>query len=86
MESLTYFDSSFFQVFGCFLGPGSFDNPKGRIICKQTFLLITFGGIGFIPIATITPTTYLGSWAFVVSIIVVRFVVNQQPFLFETLA
>jgi len=35
--------------------------------------------------ATITPTTYLGNWAFVTSIVVARFMVDQQSFLFETL-
>jgi hypothetical protein len=36
--------------------------------------------------ATITPTTYLGNWAFVTLITVIRFMIDQQPFLFETLA
>jgi hypothetical protein len=35
--------------------------------------------------ATIAPITYLGNWAFVASIIVVRFMVDQRPFLLETL-
>jgi hypothetical protein len=46
---------------------------------------MTFGGIGLILIATITPTTYLGSWAFVVLIIDVRFMV-EHIFLLKTLA
>jgi hypothetical protein len=46
---------------------------------------MTFGVIGLIPTATITSTTYLGSWAFIASIIVVRFMVNQRPFLLEAL-
>jgi hypothetical protein len=47
---------------------------------------MTFGGIEFIPMGTITLTAYLGSWAFVISIIVVRFMVDQCPFLIEALA
>jgi hypothetical protein len=35
--------------------------------------------------ATIAPTFYLRSWALVVSIIAVRFMVDQHPFLFEAL-
>jgi len=31
----------------------------------------------------IAPTTYLGNWAFVTSIIVAKFMVDQPPFLFE---
>ncbi len=37
MESFTSFDSSLFQMFGCFLVLGSFDNRKGRIVRKQAF-------------------------------------------------
>jgi len=86
IKYFTSFYSSFFQVFGCFLGPWSFDNPKGLLTHKQGILLITFGGIGFIPTATIGPTTYLRNWALVASIIVIRFIVDQHPFLFEALA
>jgi hypothetical protein len=46
---------------------------------------MTFGGIGLILIATITPTTYLKSWAFVVLIIDVRFMV-EHIFLLKALA
>jgi hypothetical protein len=34
---------------------------------------------------TIAPTTSLRSWILIVAIIVVRFMVDQCPFLFETL-
>jgi hypothetical protein len=59
---------------------------EGPLSHKQTSFPITFNGIGFIPIATITPTTYLRKWAFVASIIAVRFMVDHRPFLIETLA
>jgi hypothetical protein len=72
-------------VFGHLLGLKSFNNPKRPLTCKQTSLPITFGGIELIAIATITPTTYLGSWAFVIPMIVTRFMVDQCPFLFEAL-
>jgi hypothetical protein len=68
------------------LGSRSFDSPKGPLARKQAFLPIVFGSICFIPTTTITPTTYLKRWAFVVSIIVVKFMVDQHPFIFETLA
>jgi hypothetical protein len=73
---------------GRLVGPrsGSFDNPKGLIACKQTFLPITFISIGFILMAIIALTTYLGSWALITLIIVIMFMVDQCPFLFETLA
>ncbi len=86
INSLISFYSSLLQMFGCLLGPWSFDSPKGPLTHKHAFLPIIFNGIEFIPIATIAPITYLGSWALVVSIIVVRFMVDQQPFFLETLA
>jgi hypothetical protein len=65
-------------VFGRLLGPKSFDNLKGLIAHKQGFIPITFGGIAFISIATIALIAYLRSW-------VSNFMVDQHPFLFETL-
>jgi hypothetical protein len=52
---------------------------------KHVSLPITFGGIELILIVTIFLTTYLKSWVFVVSIITVRFMVDQCPFLFKAL-
>jgi hypothetical protein len=72
-------------MFGCLLVSGSFDNPKGTLDHKQTSLPITFGGVGLILTFTIAPTTYLGNWALVALIIVVRFMVDQHPFLLEAL-
>jgi hypothetical protein len=68
-------------VFGHLLGLRTLNSRKGPSIHKQTFFPITFDGIGLIPTAT-----YLGSWAFVASTIIVRFMVNQHPFLLEALA
>jgi hypothetical protein len=73
-------------MFGCLLDLKSINNPKGPLTCKQTFLPIAFSGIELIPITTITPTTYLGSWAFVILIIATRFMNDQCPFLLEALA
>jgi len=73
-------------VFGCLSSPRSFDSQEGPLAYKETSLPIAFGGIGFIPTTTITPTTYLGSLALVASIIIVRFMVDQHPFLLEALA
>jgi len=53
---------------------------------KQTSFPIIFNGVGLISTSTITPTTYLGNWAFIILIIGVRSMVNQPPFLFEALA
>ncbi len=72
-------------MFKCLLGPKSFDSLEGPVANKQTFLPITFGGIRLIPIATIAPTTYLRNWAFIISIIVAKFMVDQRPFLLEAL-
>jgi hypothetical protein len=72
-------------VFGHLLGLGSFDSLEEPLACKQAFLPITFGNIGFILTITIAPTTYLGSWALVASIIDVRFMVDQCFFLLEAL-
>jgi len=48
IESLASFDSSFFQMFKCLLGPKSFDNLEGLLAHKQTSLSVTFGGIELI--------------------------------------
>jgi hypothetical protein len=63
-------------MFRCLLGPRSFDNLDGPLTHKQTSFLITFGGVRLILTSTIAPIAYLRSWAFVVSIIIVRFMVD----------
>jgi hypothetical protein len=73
-------------MFRHLLGSKSFDSPKRLLVHKQTFFLITFNGIMLIPTTTITPTTYLKSWAVVALIIVFRFMVDHRPFLLESLA
>jgi hypothetical protein len=65
----------------CLLGPRSFDSLEIPLVHKHAFLPITFGGIELISTTTIATTIYLRN--FVTSIIVVRFVVNQCPFLLE---
>jgi hypothetical protein len=72
-------------MFGCLLGPRSFNSLEGPLVRKQASLPITFGGIRVISTSIIAPTTYLGSWALVTSIIVASFMVDQRPFLFEAL-
>jgi hypothetical protein len=86
VDSFTSFDSSFLQVFGHFLGLGYFNSPKLLLPYKQAYFPITFNGIMLIQTTTITPTTYLRSWALVALIIVARFMVDHHPFLFEPLA
>jgi hypothetical protein len=76
IESLISFDFSLHKVFGCPLGSRSFDNPKGPSVHKQASLLITFNGIKLISTFTIALIAYLRNWALVVSIIVVRFMVD----------
>jgi hypothetical protein len=83
-EVFISFDSSFLQMFGCLLGPRSFDNPKGPLTHKQVSFPITFNGVKLLSTSTIAPTTYLGSWAFIVLVIVVRFMVDQRPLFLET--
>jgi hypothetical protein len=85
-KSLISFDFSLLQMFGHLLGLGSFDSLEGFIVCKQISFLITFGGVELISTSTITPTSYLRDWTFVALIIVVKFMVEQCPFLFEALA
>jgi hypothetical protein len=63
-------------MFGHLLVPKSFDSLKRLLAYKQAHLPMTFSGIELIPIATITPTTYLGSWGLVISIIATRFMVD----------
>jgi hypothetical protein len=84
-KSFISFDFSLLQMFGRLLGPRSFDSPKGPLVCKQASLPIIFSGVGLISTSTITPTIYLRSWAFLISIIATRFMVNQHPFLLEAL-
>jgi hypothetical protein len=85
IESLISFDSSLHKMFGHLLGLRPFDSLKGPLARKQTSLPITFNGIGLILTFTIAATTYLGSWAFVIWVIVVRFMVDQNLFLLKTL-
>ncbi len=73
-------------MFGHLLGLGFFDILKGLLTHKQTSLPITLGGIKLILTSTIAPINYLGSWAFIVSIIAIKFMVNQNPFILEALA
>jgi hypothetical protein len=63
-------------MFGCLLGPRSLDSLEGLLARQQASLPITLSGVGFISTSTITLTTYLGSWVLVISIIVVRFMVD----------
>ncbi len=86
IECIYIFYSSLLQMFGCVLGPRSFDNPKGPLTCIQASLPIIFGGIELTLTSTIALTTYLRSWAFITSIIIIRFMVDQHPFLLEALA
>jgi hypothetical protein len=75
----------FHKMFGRLLGLRSFDISKGPLVHKQTSLPITFDGVGLVLTSIITPTTYLRNWAFVISIIFARFMVDQCPFLLEAL-
>jgi hypothetical protein len=84
-KSLISFDFSLLQMFGCILGPWSFDSLKRPRVCKQTSFLITFSGVEFILTSTIAPTTYLGNWTFVISVIAIRCMLDQHPFLLEAL-
>ncbi len=82
---LISFDSSFHKVFGRFLGLRSFDSLKELFVCKQTSFPITFDGVKFILTSTIAFATYLKSWAFIISVIVVGFMVHQHPVLLKAL-
>jgi hypothetical protein len=66
------------------LGISWVQNPL--IAHKQISFPIAFGGIRLILTTTIAPATYLGKWAFIVSIITIKFIVDQHPFLLEALA
>jgi hypothetical protein len=74
-----------FYRLGCFDVCDTYNSLERPLTRKQAFLLITFDGIGFILIVTIAPIAYFGSWAFVVSIIAIRFMVDQHPFFLEAL-
>jgi hypothetical protein len=86
IKSLTSFDSSLLQVFGHLLGPRSFNNPKGSLAHKQSSFPMTFNGIELILTTTIALVANLGNWVLVISVIAIRFMVDQRPFLLETLA
>ncbi len=85
IEPFISFHSSLFQMFGSFLGPRSFDNLEGPLACKQVLFPIFFYGIRLMLMTIIAPTTYLGNWAFVALIKVVRFMVDQLRFLLKAL-
>jgi hypothetical protein len=85
IDSFYSFDSSFFQVFRWLLHLRSFYSLERTLAHKQASFPIVLGSIKFLTTITIAPTIYLGEWALIVSIIIVRLMVNQHPFLFETL-
>ncbi len=78
IKSFISFDYFLLKVFGR-------DSLEKPLIPKQASFPITFGGVRFILTSTITHVAHLGNWAFVTSIIVVRFMINQCPFLLEAL-
>jgi hypothetical protein len=79
-KSLISFNSSFLQVFGHLLGPRSFDILERPIVHKQVSFPITFDVVKLILTVIITPIAYLRNWAFVVLVIITRFMVDQCPF------
>ncbi len=84
-ESFISFDYSLHKMFGHLFGLRSFHSPKGFLACKQASLSITFNGIGLILTSTIAPIAYLRNWALITVVIVIRFMVDQCPFLLEVL-
>jgi hypothetical protein len=72
-------------VFGQFLGLRSLDGLERPLAYKQASFLINLGGIGLILTSIIALIAYLGSWAFVISIIAAKFMVDQHPFFLEGL-
>jgi hypothetical protein len=85
IKSIIFLDSSLHKMFGRLLGPRPFDSLEGLLAHKQASFPITFGGAGPILTFTITPIAYLGNWAFVVSVILTRFMVVQHFLLLEAL-
>jgi hypothetical protein len=73
-------------MFGRFLCLGFFDSPKIILVRKQASLPVTFNGAKILLTSTIALIAYLGCWALVVSVIAVRFMVDQCFFLLENLA
>jgi hypothetical protein len=66
----------------CFLGLRFFDSLERLSTHKQDSLPITFGAMELILTITIAPTTYLGSWVIIISVIDVRFwLINVLSFL-----
>ncbi len=67
------------------LSLGSFDGLEGPLVHKQASFPIAFSGVRFILTSTIAQVVYLGSWALVALVIIIRFMVDQCPFLLEAL-
>jgi len=86
IKSLISLKSSLHKVFGPLLGPRSFDNIERPLAHKQASFPIIFKGVGFISTSIIAPTTYLGNWALVASVIDARFMVDQCLLFLEALA
>jgi len=74
------------KLFGPLLGPWSFDNIEKPLDRRQVSFPIIFGGVGFILTSMIAPIVYLGNWAIIALVIIVRFMIDQHPFFLETLA
>lgn len=56
------FDLSHVQVSECLVGPMSFDNPQGMLICYQISIPILLKIVGLILTICITPSAFLGDW------------------------
>ncbi len=82
---LASFDSTFMHVFERFLSLGSLECQEALLVCQNVSLPISSGGIGFIYVKTIVPTTYFESWMLIVLIIAFKLLLDLHPFLLEVI-
>jgi hypothetical protein len=76
LNFLTSFDKVLFCVFGCPIGPRSFEGPNGDLTSCQTSLLISLKGFDIIFIVVNTLTTFLKSSMLVASSLASCFLVD----------
>jgi hypothetical protein len=73
------------HVFERFLSLGSLECQEALLVCQNVSLPISSGGIGFIYVKTIVPTTYFESWMLIVLIIAFKLLLDLHPFLLEVI-
>jgi hypothetical protein len=82
---MTSFGLTLICIFGRLLKPSSLECLKAPLVHQQASLPISKGGVGFVFVEVITPTTHLGNKGLVAPIITSNFLLDGCPFLLRAI-